>query len=107
MHHFCGAYFYVIGKIVQATPKGAFDGYTSLTSITISDSVTSIGYDAFSNCTALTTAKFDNPNAWFIASSASATTGTDVTTLTADFSEANATVLKNIEYGKYLKRKTA
>ena len=62
---------------------------------------------AFEGCTSLTTAKFENPNGWFIASSADATEGTDVETLTADFSEANATVLKGLGYNKYLKRKTA
>ena len=39
--------------------KGAFSGCSSLTSITIPDSVTSIGSRAFDDCTSLTSITFN------------------------------------------------
>ena len=47
------------GNGVKAIPSHAFRGCTELTSITIPDSVTSIGYNAFRNCTGLTSIKFN------------------------------------------------
>ena len=42
------------GKSVTKVPDGAFDGATNLKKITIPDSITSIGSNAFYDCTALT-----------------------------------------------------
>ena len=47
------------GNGVKAIPSHAFRGCTELTSITIPDSVTSIGYNAFESCTGLTSIKFN------------------------------------------------
>lgn len=44
----------VQGKKITSIGSGAFAGCTSLTNITIPDSVTSIGYGAFTYCTSLT-----------------------------------------------------
>jgi hypothetical protein len=45
---------------VTAIGDYAFDGYSSLTSVSISDSVTSIDINAFFNCTNLTSVSFGN-----------------------------------------------
>jgi hypothetical protein len=56
----------------------AFNNCTSLTSVTIPDSVTSIGEWAFDDCTSLTSVTFANPNGWWYANSADATSGTNI-----------------------------
>ncbi|MBQ3495009.1 MAG: leucine-rich repeat protein, partial [Clostridia bacterium] len=83
----------------------AFADCGSLTSITIPSSVISIGGGAFEG-TDLSTAKFDNPIGWFVADSEDATEGETVT-VTSEFTEDNATVLKGVEYGEYLLRRDA
>ena len=67
-----------IGDSVTSIGDFAFDFCTSLTSVTIGDSVTSIGNNAFYSCTSLTSVTFANPNGWWYASSAGATSGTDI-----------------------------
>ena len=42
----------------------AFDGCTSLTNISIPDSIVRIGIRAFSDCSSLTSVVFENPNGW-------------------------------------------
>ena len=53
----------------------AFYWCTSLTSVTIGDSLKSIGYAAFYGCTSLTSVTFVNPNGWWYANGANATSG--------------------------------
>ena len=48
------------GSVCESIGKGAFRDCTSLTSITIPDSVTSIGYEAFYNCDSLKYNEYDN-----------------------------------------------
>ncbi|MBQ3494160.1 MAG: leucine-rich repeat protein, partial [Clostridia bacterium] len=91
---------------VTSIGEDAFAG-CGLTTITIPSSVNSIGGAAFDYCNNLTSAKFENPTGWFVADSADATEGTSVTTLTADFSDVNANVLKGLGENEYMLRKDA
>lgn len=50
----------------------------SFTSITISDSVTSIGSYAFSGCSSLKSVTFENTQGWWRSDSSSATSGTSI-----------------------------
>ena len=52
------------GKRVTSIGEDAFSGCTDLTSITIHDSVTSIGDHAFYDCTGLTSVNISNIEAW-------------------------------------------
>ncbi len=82
----------VIPNSVTSIGNSAFRICVSLTSITIPASVKSIGTYAFSDCTSLASATFEGPNGWFTATSASATSGTDVTLTNTS---QNATYLKS------------
>lgn len=69
---------------------GAFEGCSKLTSITIPDSVTSIGQRAFQGCSSLTSVVFGNPDGWTydgnaISSEDLANPETAAQYLTADF----------------------
>ena len=91
---------------VTSIGNHAFYGCKSLTSITISASVTSIGSYAFNGCTSLTSVTFADPSGWYVASSSSATTGTDVSSDIADAGTA-ATYLKSTYQSYYWKKKTS
>ena len=82
----------------------AFCNCINLTSITIPGSVTSIGSSAFLGCTGLISVIFANPNGWWYASSATATSGTAI--LAADLSApaTAATYLKSTYCDYYWKR---
>lgn len=79
----------------------AFHGCAGITSVTIPDSITSIGSNAFEGCTGLTSVSFDNTDGWFVADSASATSGTPV-----DVTDpvANVTLLNDTYKTYYWKR---
>ena len=56
--------------------NSAFYECSNLTSVTVGDAVTAIGDYAFYSCDNLTSVTFANPNGWWYASSADATSGT-------------------------------
>jgi len=56
----------------------AFCNCSALTSVTIGNSVTSIYNSAFAGCKALSTVTFKNPNGWWYAERADATSGTSI-----------------------------
>ncbi len=56
----------------------AFNSCRSLTTVIISDSVTTIGYRAFFWCSALTSVTFENTQGWWISTSSSETSGTSI-----------------------------
>lgn len=56
------SYYGIIGDCVTEIGDAAFSGYTSLSSITIPNGVTSIGQDAFRNCSSLTSVGCEGSN---------------------------------------------
>ncbi len=79
----------------------AFYNRFDLTSITIPNSVTSIGEYAFAYCTGLTSVTFANTSGWYRASSSTATSGTSMDVTDAS---TNATNLVSNYYSYYWKR---
>lgn len=80
----------------------AFHG-TNITSLYIPASVTSIKSCAFYGCTNLTEVTFENTEGWFVSTSSTATSGTNVTLSTTDLA-ANATLLTSTYYVPNWKR---
>ncbi len=68
---------------VTSIGSSAFSGCGGLTSITIPDSVTSIGRYAFSGCGGLTSVTFDDPTGWYVTRTQGATSGTYVNLINA------------------------
>ena len=91
------------GSQLQTIGDYAFQYCSALTSITIPASVTSIGRYAFGSCSALTSVTFEDPNHWFVASSSTATSGTNV--MLTDAAQ-NARYLKST-YENYYWKKSA
>ena len=89
-------------SICESIGSYAFAYCKDLTSITIPDSVTSIGNGAFYGCTALMNVTFYDPNGWYVTTTQGAASGTDI-----DLSDvsANATYLTDTYDGYYWYKK--
>ena len=104
---------YAIGKTANTfeIPAGvktigdyAFYNCTGLTSVTIPDSVTSIGSYTFYNCTRLTSVTFEETSGWFVNTSSSATSGTDISAGSLSDKSTAAEYLTDTYYYYYWKR---
>jgi hypothetical protein len=73
----------------------AFSGCTSLESITIPDSVTTIGVFAFDGCTSLASVTFENTEGWWVATSSTAESGTEISATDLEDAATAATYLKS------------
>ena len=92
----------VIPNDITEIENVAFMGMKDLSSINIPETVTQIGYQAFRNCTGLTSATFENKDNWFTTYSATGTSGTTVTL--SDNPADNATLLNNTKMNYYWKK---
>ena len=90
-----------IPATVELISNYAFQNCTGLTSITIPNSVEQINPYAFTGCSNLKTATFANTTGWYVATSATATSGTNVTVTLAS---SAATLLRSTHVGKYWHR---
>jgi len=93
-----------ISEGVTNIDAGAFMSCSALTSINIPSTVTKIGYRAFYGCSAMASAVFEVTSGWWYASSATATSGTEIaSTDLADATTASG-YLTNTYAGKYWSR---
>ena len=88
----------VIQNGVPKISSNMFSGCTKLANIAIPASVTNIDSYAFRNCTALNSATFEDADGWYVSTSSTATSGTN---LTLTDPTQNATYLANTYYTYY------
>ena len=80
----------------------AFHYVRNLTTIIIPNSVTSIEWYAFKGCCSLTSVTFENTSGWFVSTSSTATSGTNIDVTNPS---TNANYLKNTYNNYYWKKK--
>ena len=93
-----------IGDGVTNIGSYAFYYCSGLTSVTIGAGVTSIGNYAFSDCTGLTSVTFEETSGWFVSTSSSATSGTDISAGSLSDKSTAAEYLTDTYYDYYWKR---
>ena len=89
---------------VTSIGDSAFEDCTGLTSVTIPDSVTSIGAWAFWNCSGLTSVAFEETSGWFVSTSSSPTSGTNISADSLSDKSTAASYLKSMYDHCYWKR---
>jgi hypothetical protein len=89
---------------VTSIGEGAFDNCSNLRSIVIPSSVTSIGKYAFYGCSSLTRVTFDNTNGWWYSASSDAASGASISSSDLNGSITAAEYLTNYYAGYYWKR---
>lgn len=72
-----------LGKSVTSIDYYTFYNCSSLTAVIIPENVTSIGFCAFLYCTALESVTFENTSGWYVSTSSTATSGTDLDVIDA------------------------
>lgn len=70
---------FVIPDTVTIVALGAFYGCSKMTSVTIGSGVQKIGKTAFTACSKLTSATFKDTSGWYVSTSETATSGTNLT----------------------------
>ncbi|MBP3308382.1 MAG: leucine-rich repeat protein [Clostridia bacterium] len=92
------------GSVCTSIGYSAFEDCTSLTSITIPNSVTSIDEGAFDGCTSLASVTFENESGWWYSSSSEATSGTSFSSDDIENTSTAATYLTSDYVNYYWKR---
>ncbi|MGN1060833.1 MAG: leucine-rich repeat protein, partial [Candidatus Coproplasma sp.] len=82
----------------------AFYYCSSLTSVTIPNSVTSIGAWAFYGCDSLTSVTFENISGWWRLTDSTATSGTSISSTDLANTSTAAEYLRSTYYNYYWKR---
>ena len=90
---------------VTSIGESAFEGCSGLTSVTIPDSVTSIGRYAFQSCSSLTSVTFEYTSNWYVTSDSTATSGTSLSSSNLVNPSTAATWLRSTYVEYYWKRK--
>jgi len=95
-----------IPDCVTKINDSAFESCWKLTNVIIGSGVTYIGSRAFDVISDLTSVTFKNPNGWFVASSSTATSGTNLSSEDLSNTSTAATYLTSTycAYNKYWKR---
>lgn len=94
----CNLTSVTIGDSVTSIGIYAFVECEKLTSVTIGANVTSIGYEAFKSCSNIESITFKNTSGWWVSTSATATSGTDIS---SDDLILNAVTYLTNTYTKY------
>ena len=94
----------VIPDSVTGIDSYAFFDCSSLTSITIPESVTSVDSYAFYGCSSLSEVTFENTAGWWVSTSSTATSGTDIPSSLLENKSTAATYLTSNYYNQYWHR---